>query len=51
MLANVSSDAPTETVLMITDQVKRELAVWAGFLSSDLKWLPICPIYQPTPIK
>jgi hypothetical protein len=25
--------------------------VWAGFLSSNLKWLPICPIDQPVPLK
>ncbi len=36
---------------MITEEAKKELFVWAGFLSSDLKWLPICPVDQPTPVK
>jgi hypothetical protein len=51
MLADISSEAPSDTILMITSDAKKVLFVWAGFLNSDLKWLPICPIDQPTPVK
>jgi hypothetical protein len=51
MLADISSDAPGDTILVITKDAKKELFVWAGFLNSDLKWLPICPVDQPTPVK
>jgi hypothetical protein len=30
-------------------QARRELAVRAGFLSSELKWLPLCLIVQSAP--
>jgi hypothetical protein len=51
MLAEISSEAPGDTRLMISEEAKKVLFVWAGFLNSDLKWLPICPIDQPTPVK
>jgi hypothetical protein len=51
MLADISSDAPGDTILVFTKDAEKELFAWAGFLSSDLKWLPICPVDQPTPVK
>jgi hypothetical protein len=51
MLADISSNAPGDSTLVITKEAKKELFVWAGFLSNDLKWLPICPVDQPIPMR
>ena len=38
---NIPSDADPNTVLTVSPQGKKDLLVWAGFLLSELKWLPI----------
>jgi hypothetical protein len=38
---DVKSDANPGTIGKISEQGKKDLMVWAGFLLSDLKWLPI----------
>jgi len=48
-LSGISSDAPEWTRVKISSQAKDDLKVWAGFLMSDHKWLPIGPIYHEPP--
>jgi hypothetical protein len=42
----VKSDADPGTIVKVSEQGKKDLLVWAGFLLSDLKWLPIP--HEPT---
>jgi len=48
-LAGIDSAAPDCTPVLITEQAKDDLKVWAGFLSCDLKWLPIGVEYSEPP--
>jgi hypothetical protein len=41
MLAGIPSDAHKDLLLTVTKEAKNDLWVWAGFLESDFKWLPI----------
>ncbi len=40
-LAEISSSAKPDSKVDISREAKDDLMVWAGFLSSDYKWLPI----------
>jgi hypothetical protein len=40
-LADIPSDAKPDTLIKVTSEAKDDLLVWAGFLSSDFRWLPI----------
>jgi hypothetical protein len=40
-LSDILSNADPNTLISISSAAKRDLQVWAGFLSSDFKWLPI----------
>jgi hypothetical protein len=41
LLAGIPSDASKELPIKVTKEAKDDLWVWAGFLQSDFKWLPI----------
>jgi hypothetical protein len=40
-LAEISSSAKPDTKVIISREAKDDLMVWAGFLSSEYRWLPI----------
>jgi hypothetical protein len=40
-LAGIPADSPKDLPLEFSAQAKRDLMVWAGFLWSEFKWLPI----------
>jgi hypothetical protein len=42
-------DAPANTVIHISQQARRDLLVWAGFLAGDTLWLPISSGYSEPP--
>jgi hypothetical protein len=41
VLAGIPSDAPKDLSLEVSAQAKKDLQVWAGYLWSEHKWLPI----------
>jgi hypothetical protein len=49
-LSEILSDADPKTVVQISQEARRDLAVWAGFLTSDFKWLPIAKEQSAPPI-
>jgi len=49
MLQNISEN-PSE-IIQVSNSAKEELLVWAGFLSSEFKWLPIPSPKTPPPIR
>ena len=50
-LAGIAHDTPGDTLIGISDQAKRDLMVWAGYLCSDYKWLPIGRCLSAPPLK
>jgi hypothetical protein len=40
-VADIPSDAPPESEVVVSADAKRDLLVWYGFLTSSHKWLPI----------
>jgi hypothetical protein len=40
-VADIPSDAPPESDVVVSADAKRDLLVWYGFLTSAHKWLPI----------
>jgi len=50
-LADIASSAKPDTPVTITKEAKDDLSVWAGFLSSDFRWLPINKEYHAPPIR
>jgi hypothetical protein len=49
-VATIASDAPAATVVTVSQQAKKDLQIWAGYLNSDFKWLPICRELWTPPI-
>jgi hypothetical protein len=49
-VATIASDAPAATVVTVSQQAKNDLQIWAGYLNSDFKWLPICRELWTPPI-
>ncbi len=49
-LSDVRSEADPNTLISVSQEAKRDLLVWAGFLSSDFKWLPIARERHAPPI-
>jgi hypothetical protein len=41
VMAGVPTDAPKDLQLEVPDSARRDLLVWAGFLWSEFKWMPI----------
>ena len=50
-LADIASSAKPDTLVTISKEAKDDLSVWAGFLSSDFRWLPINKEYHAPPIR
>ena len=50
-LCGVMSDADPNSVISISGDAKNDLMVWAGFLLSEYKWLPIASPYSEPPLK
>ncbi len=40
-LSNILSDASPDTEVTVSQEAKKDLQIWAGFLSSEFRWLPI----------
>jgi len=49
-ISGIDSAAPENTVVRISEEAQKELLVWAGYLLSEYKWLPICPMLAAPPI-
>jgi hypothetical protein len=49
-LSDVRSEADPNTLISVSQEARRDLHVWAGFLSSDFKWLPIARERHAPPI-
>jgi len=47
----VDSNAPPDTGIHISEDAKRDMCVWIGFLSSEHKWLPLSSPYTEPPLK
>lgn len=41
LVAGIATDAPGDMLIEISVQAKKDLLIWAGFLCSKFKWLPI----------
>jgi hypothetical protein len=50
-MSGVRSDAPPHTLITVSQEAKKDLLVWAGFLSSDHKWLPLGSAFTEPPSK
>jgi hypothetical protein len=48
-ISGIDSAAPDDTKVNISEQAQKDLLVWAGYLLSEFKWLPICPLYTAPP--
>jgi len=49
-LSGIESKAPADTTVYISAEARSDLLIWAGFLKSDFKWLPICRAYAEPPM-
>jgi hypothetical protein len=49
-IADIPSDAEPGTIVKISDNAKKDLLVWAGFLCSPFKWLPIYRKLHAAPV-
>jgi len=50
-ISGVDSSAPPNTVIHISDDAKRDLKIWVGFLTSEYKWLPLGSPHTQTPLR
>jgi len=48
-LEGIDCDAPKDTTVRITEAAREDLRIWAGFLCSEYKWLPIGHMYTEPP--
>jgi len=49
-LSGIPSDASKDLRLTLSKEARTDLMIWAGFLHSDLKWLPISVLYESPPL-
>ena len=49
-MEGIPSSAPADTLVFVSEDAKRDLAIWENFVNSDLKWLPISHEMVPAPI-
>jgi hypothetical protein len=50
-LSDITSNARPDTPVTVTKEAKDDLSVWAGFLSSEFRWLPISKDHHAPPIR
>jgi len=50
-MSGVLSDAPPHTLITVSQEARADLLVWAGFLSSDYRWLPLGSAFTEPPMK
>jgi hypothetical protein len=49
-MEGIPSSAPSDTIVHISEDARRDLLIWENFVNSDLKWLPISHEMIPAPI-
>jgi len=50
-MIGIESNANPNTPIVISAEAKKDLAIWAGFLSCPRKWLPIGSAFSEPPIR
>jgi hypothetical protein len=50
-LAGIATDTPGDTLISVSNQAKCDLLVWAGYLCSEYKWLPIGRCLYAPPLR
>ena len=50
-LSGIASNAQDDTTVLISKEAKADLLVWYGFLTNELKWLPLGSAYSEPPIR